>query len=174
MANAVVCGVSTSCLPIFWLVPLGEKSTTVRLHTVAEHYAGIHQVKELQGHLSASPSSLPYSPRVIYVSSKQASSHHLPSPDPTSDLQLLTVPESYDASKYVGDLVMAHLDLELSKEELRQGKQRLRCLIADPGIAATGMFVPYLPLILQFIMIVCFYLVRHRAWLYGEQSVSNL
>jgi hypothetical protein len=52
---------------------------------------------------------------------------------------------------------MAHLDAEMSKQE-----GAVRCLIADPGIASTGLFVPYLPWVFQILMILLFHIVSMR------------
>lgn len=133
------------------------------------------QAKELQSHLVKSPTSLPYPPRIIYVSSKQASAACLPTPDPLADPQLLAAANPYDASKYVADLVIAHLDTEMSRTDdkaVAVGKKdgatngtgagptrRIRCLLADPGIASTGLFVPFLPWIMQIAMVLLMHLV---------------
>ncbi len=49
---------------------------------------------------------------------------------------------------------MSHLDAEMSTQE-----GNVRCLIADPGIASTGLFVPYLPWVFQVLMILLFHVV---------------
>ncbi|KAJ9103058.1 hypothetical protein QFC21_002480 [Naganishia friedmannii] len=110
--------------------------------------------KELHSHLQKSPSSLPTTPRVIYVSSARADPRFLP-PIPADDPQLVDTLESYDASKYVAELVTSALDWEFAQ---RPG-QAVRCLRVDPGVVYTGMFKPFLPLLLEWCMVLTFYIV---------------
>ncbi|KAJ9118010.1 hypothetical protein QFC24_006282 [Naganishia onofrii] len=111
--------------------------------------------KELHSHLQKSPQSLPTTPRVIYVSSARADPRFLP-PTPAEDPQLVNTRESYDASKYVAELVTSALDWEFAQ---RPG-QAVRCLRVDPGVVYTGMFKPFLPLLLEWCMVLTFYISR--------------
>lgn len=105
--------------------------------------------------MQRSPTSIPLQPRIIYVSSSRAAPEFLPQPDPTSDPQLLTTRESYDASKYMGDLVVSELDREFAGD----AKRSVRCLVVDPGVVWTSLFTPFLPWILEMCMVAAFFLV---------------
>jgi 3-keto steroid reductase len=120
------------------------------------------QAKELHSHLLKSPKSLALSPRVLYVSSAKAKPQYLPHP-PSADPQLLEEIESYDASKFMGDVVSSRLDWQFSQPEtnaVEAGKGRaVRFLRLDPGVVHTGIFVAYLPFILEWCMVAAFYMV---------------
>ena len=101
------------------------------------------QIKELAPLLHMSPSSLPFPPRIIYTSSLSATANSLKS-DPLNDYQLLSYSHpygmgNYPASKFMGDLVMVQSDRELGGHT-DQKQSPLRCLIAEPGVIATGIF----------------------------------
>lgn len=114
------------------------------------------QSKELHDHLRKSPQNLPVTPRIIYVSSARADPRFLPE-NPASDPQLINTPESYDASKYVAELVTSDLDREFA--ERQEDGQVVRCLRVDPGVVYTGMFKPFLPLLMEWCMVLTFYIV---------------
>jgi 3-keto steroid reductase len=113
------------------------------------------QAKELVGHLRQSPESLICPPRIIYTSSSISDGSYLPE-DPLSDYQLLTVPHSYEASKYIADLVFSDLDQSLGNSV---NDKPVRCLLADPGIAATNVFSAGLNFVSSFFMMLAFYFV---------------
>lgn len=133
----------------------------------------VTQAKELHSHLARSPRSLPLSPRIIYVSSSKALPKFLPQP-PSSDRQLLREVESYDASKFMADVVSSRLDWDFSRSSrllekpLEQASAQqddqddgraVRFLRLDPGVVYTGIFVQYLPLVLEWCMVAAFYIV---------------
>lgn len=127
----------------------------------------VEQAQELRSHLLRSPASLPLQPRIIYVSSSRAAPEFLPQPDPTCDPQLLTTVESYDASKYVGDLVVSELDREFAGGSKRDEKnaheaRSVRCVVVDPGVVWTSLFTPFLPWILEMCMVAAFFLVSQE------------
>ncbi|WVQ95483.1 hypothetical protein IAU59_002580 [Kwoniella sp. CBS 9459] len=116
--------------------------------------------RELAPLLRQSPTTLPFSPRIVYTSSLTSFYHKLDK-DPLDDYQLIEQEHSYSASKYMGDVVMCELDREfnenvntdhdtigasaLSEGHGRShGKQReersLRVLTADPGCVTTNFF----------------------------------
>jgi 3-keto steroid reductase len=113
------------------------------------------QSRELHDHLRKTPTDLPIAPRIIYVSSARADPRFLP-PNPAEDPQLVDTLESYDASKYVAELVTSDLDREFAEEK---DGQVVRCLRVDPGVVYTGMFKPFLPLLLEWCMVLTFYVV---------------
>lgn len=78
-------------------------------------------------------------------------------PNPVADPQLVDTLESYDASKYVSELVTSDLDREFA--EKKDEGQVVRCLRVDPGVVYTGMFKPFLPLLLEWCMVLTFYMV---------------
>ena len=106
------------------------------------------------------------SPRIVYVTSSQGKPSSLSSP-PSSDPQLLNAKDSYGASKYIGSIVTSRLDWELSQEgdddKTRQttgnAGRKVRVLRLDPGVVHTGMFAQWLPLIMEWMMVVTFYIV---------------
>jgi hypothetical protein len=110
-------------------------------------------------------------PRIIYVTSSQGKPSSLSSP-PSSDPQLLNAKDSYGASKYIGSIVTSRLDWELSQQgdddEIRQitgsAGRKVRMLRLDPGVVHTGMFAQWLPLIMEWMMVVTFYIVSPDAW----------
>jgi hypothetical protein len=108
--------------------------------------------------LLRSPTPLPLSPRIIYVTSSQGKPKFLPNP-PSSDKQLLTAVESYGASKYIGSIVTSHLDWEFSQNS---DKKKVRMLRLDPGVVHTGMFAQWLPFFMEWMMVVVFYIVSLR------------
>jgi len=124
------------------------------------------QAKELRSHLLRSPTTLPMPPRIIYVTSSQGKPTSLSSP-PSSDPQLLNAKDSYGASKYIGSIVTSRLDWDLSQSggdnEIRQTagstERKVRMLRLDPGVVHTGMFAQWLPLIMEWMMVVTFYIV---------------
>ncbi|KAJ9102840.1 hypothetical protein QFC19_004568 [Naganishia cerealis] len=124
--------------------------------------------KELHSHLQRTPQSLPTTPRVIYVTSARALPRFLP-PVPAEDAQLINTPESYDASKYVAELVTSALDWDFAQ---REGPS-VRCLRVDPGVVYTGMFKPFLPLLLEWCMVLTFYISRWLGSTVHTISVEN-
>ncbi|EIW69967.1 hypothetical protein TREMEDRAFT_43600 [Tremella mesenterica DSM 1558] len=118
---------------------------------------------ELMPLLRRSPSSLPFSPRVMYTSSGTATFQHLPS-NPLDDYQLIEYPRSYSPSKYMCDLIFCQLDKTYGNE-IDTGRE-VRCFVADPGAMTTGItrggFGPFMLLqeILFGLTWLAFYLAR--------------
>lgn len=119
------------------------------------------------------------------MSSSRASPDFLPKPNPLSDPQLLTTVESYDASKYVGDLVVSKLDEEFRarsvsgldvnvEKKTEEEKRPVRCLVVDPGVVWTGMFGPFLPWILEMCMAMTFFLVSPLCLLLARSLAAIL
>ena len=101
------------------------------------------QAKELVSVMKRSPKGLPFSPRIVYVSSATARLSIL-HPNPLDDYQLLSYGKTYHdsvykASKYCGDLCMVQLDRQFAKET-EAGEPEVRVLTTDPGMACTNIF----------------------------------
>ena len=93
--------------------------------------------------MKRSPRSLPFPPRVIYVSSSTARLSALHQ-NPLDDYQLLSYGSSYTdsvykASKYCGDLCMVQLDRQFAKDA-STGEAEVRVMTTDPGMACTNIF----------------------------------
>ncbi|OCF31811.1 3-keto sterol reductase [Kwoniella heveanensis BCC8398] len=100
--------------------------------------------RELAPLLRNSPTTLPFSPRIIYTSSLTSFRDKL-TKDPLDDYQLIEYENSYSASKYMGDVVMCELDREynadIDRSYVTQGEKRtLRVLTTDPGCVTTNFF----------------------------------
>lgn len=112
-------------------------------------------MKELAELLQRSPEGLPFSPRVIYTSSRAACAEALGDPK-SYDYQLIEHPHSYGASKYLAELVMTQLDRELAASTTSQAVEDnrkhghyhadgaehrpVRCVISEPGCILSGLF----------------------------------
>ncbi|WVQ73233.1 hypothetical protein IAR50_002799 [Cryptococcus sp. DSM 104548] len=118
-------------------------------------------VKELVPLLRRSPVDLPFSPRVIYTSSGTAWYSKL-AENPLDDYMLLDYPNTYGASKYMGDLAMTVLDKEYGEGTVETGsggeKDRVvRVLAVDPGCVATNFFAAGLGTIMWWAKIKMFF-----------------
>jgi 3-keto steroid reductase len=96
----------------------------------------LRQATELIGLLQQSPSSLPFSPRIIYTTSSTTELSDFDGLDPAADPQLLRMSKVYAPSKYAGDLLIDDLDRRYGRPSA--DKRAVRALCGEPGCVATN------------------------------------